>query len=100
MLHIIEILLPVVCLTGTGYVLTQRSFISSDHVDGLMWYAQSVAIPCLLFVAISRVEIESVLQPEFLASYYLASTSFSFSDRSVPALFSEGPGENQSPSGL
>lgn len=74
MFHIIEILLPVVCLIGTGYVLTQRSLISSDHVDGLMWFAQSVAIPCLLFVAISRVEIERVLQPEFLASFYLAST--------------------------
>ena len=74
MLNIIEILLPVVCLTGTGYVLVRRSFINANHVDGMMRYAQSVAIPCLLFVAISGIDISTVFQPELLTSYYAASS--------------------------
>ena len=78
MFHIVEVLLPVVCLTGAGYVLTLKSFFGSDHVDGLMRFAQSVAIPCFLFVAISRVEIATVFHPDLLTSYYVASTTVFF----------------------
>ena len=77
MLSILVIVLPVFFVVGVGYVAAWRRIISAEGIDGVMTYAQTFAVPCLLFAAISRIDL-SHFDPRLLASYYIGSFSVFF----------------------
>ena len=54
---IIEVILPVFLVVGFGYTAVWRGLFSSAGVDGLMSFTQNFAIPCLLFQAISTLDL-------------------------------------------
>ena len=69
---LIDVILPVFLVLGFGYVAAWRKLLSADAVDGLMRFAQNFAVPCLLFTAISRIDLAADFSLPLMFSYYLA----------------------------
>lgn len=67
---LIDVILPVFLVIGAGYGATRAGYFSQNHVDGLMRFAQSFAVPCLLFTAISHLDLKSSFDPRLLISFY------------------------------
>jgi len=67
---LIDVILPVFLVIGAGYTATRTGYFKQDHVDGVMRFTQSVAIPCLLFRAIANLDISASFDPRLLISFY------------------------------
>jgi len=72
---LIEVVLPVFLVIGFGYGAVWRGLFSDSAVDGLMAFSQNFAIPCLLFVAIMRLELAVLLDGWLLLSFYTGATA-------------------------
>lgn len=68
---LIEVILPVFLVIGFGYLAVWRGLFSEAGVDGLMRFTQSFAIPCLLFQAISTLDLGQNFDLALLGSFYL-----------------------------
>ncbi|MCY4461011.1 MAG: AEC family transporter [Albidovulum sp.] len=71
---LLEVTLPVFIIIGAGYASVWRKLFSSSDVNSLMAFTQKFAIPCLLFNAISTLELGENLDSGFIASFYISST--------------------------
>ena len=67
---LLEVILPVFLVIGFGYGAVWRGWFSDDWVEGLMKFTQNFAIPCLLFRAISTLELGEEFDPALLGSFY------------------------------
>jgi len=67
---LIEVVMPVFLVIGFGYAAVQRGIFSDAGVDGLMRFTQKFAIPCLLFQAMSTLDIGAVFEWRLLVSFY------------------------------
>lgn len=67
---LIDVILPVFLVIGAGYGTTRAGFFTQAHIDGLMKFAQSFAIPCLLFTAMARLDLETGFDSRLLISFY------------------------------
>lgn len=67
---LLEIILPVFVVIGFGYLAVWRGFFSDAGADSLMYFTQTFAIPCLLFRAISTLELGPTFTFPLLASFY------------------------------
>lgn len=67
---LIEVILPVFLVIGCGYAATRVGYFTQSHIDGVMRFAQGFAIPCLLFRAISTIDIQASFNPALLISFY------------------------------
>ena len=67
---LLNVILPVFLVLGFGYVAAWKGFFNDAGVDGLMKFAQSFAIPCLLFQAISTLGLGEIFDAALLTSYY------------------------------
>ena len=67
---IIEIILPVFVVVGFGYFVVWKGMFSDSAVDGLVAFTQKFAIPCLLFRAISGIDLAVVTNAPLIISYY------------------------------
>lgn len=65
-----DVILPVFLVIGFGYVARWRNLISDTQVDGVVWFTQTFAIPCLLFTAISRLDLGQEFDWRLLVSFY------------------------------
>lgn len=72
MQSLLDVILPVFLVIGAGYLATWRGYFSDAAVDGLMSFTQGFAIPCLLFAAMARLDLEAELSPALLISFYVA----------------------------
>lgn len=70
MAALIDVILPVFLVIGFGYVAVWKGYFNDAGVDGLMKFTQSFAIPCLLFRAISTLDLEQNFDLALLASFY------------------------------
>ena len=66
----LQVILPVFLVIGFGWAAAWRRLLSEDAIDGLMKFAQSFAIPCLLFRAISTLDLGAEFSPALLGSFY------------------------------
>jgi len=71
---LIEVILPVFLVIGTGYAATRSGWFTYGNVDGLMRFSQNFAIPILLFRAISTLDLQSSFDPGLLLSFYSGAT--------------------------
>lgn len=69
---LIEVILPVFLVIGAGYIATYFGYFKEIHIDGIMKFTQGFAIPCLLFLAISHLDLSASFDPRLLASFYTA----------------------------
>ncbi len=74
MQSLLEVVLPVFLILGFGYAAVWRGVFSEAGVDGLMSFTQNFAIPCLLFRAISGLELGQNFDIRLLASFYAGAT--------------------------
>ncbi|MFK7938753.1 MAG: AEC family transporter [Roseovarius sp.] len=70
---LLDVILPVFVVIGFGYVAVWRGYFSTQGVDGLMKFTQNFAIPCMLFVAIARLDLAQVFEWQLLISFYTGS---------------------------
>lgn len=68
-------ILPVFLVIGFGYLAVWRRWFSQAGVDGLMSFTQKFAIPCLLFTAISRLDLGQSFDWRLLLSFYVGASS-------------------------
>ena len=71
MAALLDVILPVFLVIGFGYLAVWKGFFSDSGVDGLMKFTQSFAIPCLLFRAISTLDLGQSFDLALLSSFYL-----------------------------
>ena len=72
---LLEVTLPVFLVIGFGYVAVLSRTFSDAGVDGLMKFTQNFAIPCLLFRAISTLDLQQTFQWPLLLSFYTGATA-------------------------
>ena len=65
-----DVILPVFLVIGFGYIARWRGLISDAQIDGVVWFTQGFAIPCLLFVAIARLDLGQEFDWRLLVSFY------------------------------
>lgn len=70
-----DVILPVFLVIGFGYVARWRNLINDAQVDGVVWFTQSFAIPCLLFVAIARLDLGQEFDWRLLVSFYVGAVT-------------------------
>lgn len=68
---LLTVILPVFLVIGFGYIVVWRGWFSDDGVDGLIKFTQSFAIPCLLFKAISTLDLSGTFDAGLMLSFYL-----------------------------
>lgn len=72
---LLDVTLPVFLVIGFGYGAARMGFFREAAVDGLMQFAQGVAIACLLFRAISTLDLGQTFQWPLLVSFYAGATA-------------------------
>jgi predicted permease len=75
---LIEVVLPVFLVIGAGYLAVRQGFFSDAGVDGLMKFTQKFALPCLLFNAMSTLDLAAVFEWRLLVSFYTGALSCFF----------------------
>jgi len=68
---LINVILPVFLVIGFGYTAVRTGKLSESSIDGVMTFAQNFAIPCLLFRAISDIDLAADLSVPLFASFYI-----------------------------
>ena len=68
---LLQVILPVFFVVGFGYLAVWRKWFSDAGVGALMAFTQNFAIPCLLFRAISTLDLGQTFQPALLGSFYI-----------------------------
>ncbi|MGR3466245.1 MAG: AEC family transporter [Shimia sp.] len=72
---LLSVILPVFLVIGAGYGATRMGWFRDDYVDALMHFTQTFAIPALLFLAISSLDLSAGLDPALLGAYYAGAAS-------------------------
>ena len=67
---LLDIIVPVFVVIGFGYLVAWRGLFSEAAVDGLVKFTQNFAIPCLLFRAISEIDLGTSISAPLIVSYY------------------------------
>ena len=67
---LLDVILPVFLVIGFGYVAVWRGLFPVAGVDGVLRFAQSFAVPCLLFQAIAHLDLGASFDPRLLISFY------------------------------
>ncbi len=92
--QIFIVVLPVFLVAAAGYTAARSKIFPLVSVDALMGYALRFAVPCLLFRAIARVDLEKVFDAGLLISFYSgALIAFTIGVTGARKLFRRRPGE-------
>ena len=86
MLQILQIVLPVFLVIGAGYLAAYFKLFTAEQSGAIMRFATQIAIPCLLFLAISRLDLKAEFQFGVLAPFFIGALA-SFVLTSVGAWF-------------
>lgn len=93
MLQILQIVLPVFLVIGVGYLAAYCRIFTEEQSSALMRFATQIAIPCLLFLAISRLDLQAEFQLNVLAPFFIgALASFALTSFGAWFLFGHKPG--------
>ncbi len=71
MLDLLDIIAPVFLVIGFGYLCVARHWMSDAGIDAVMKFAQTFAIPCLLFQAVSTIDLGATANPGLMVRYYV-----------------------------
>jgi predicted permease len=67
---LLDVILPVFLVIGFGYVAAWRGLFSESAIDGIMRFAQSFAIPFLLFRSIAKLDLGAAYDTGLMISFY------------------------------
>lgn len=68
---LLDVILPVFLLIGFGYAAARFGAFSESNVDGVMRFAQSFALPVLLFKSIAALDLTQAYNPGLMLSFYI-----------------------------
>ena len=68
---LLDVILPVFIVIGFGYLVARKGLFSESAVDGVMRYAQSFALPVLLFKNVAALDLQAAFAPGLLLSFYI-----------------------------
>ncbi len=89
-----EVVAPVFLLLATGYGAARFAGFNTQTVDAIMRFAQSFAVPCLLFLSVQRMDLAADFSPSLLVSFYTGSLScFALGIIAARVVFKRRPGE-------
>lgn len=92
---ILNIVAPVFLVIAAGWISTRLKLFQQGMVDGLMTYATQLAVPCLLFQAISRLDLSTAYNWNLMSAFYIGSTvSFFSASFIIWKFFNRKPGES------
>ena len=72
---LLDVVVPVFLVIGAGYFAVWKGFFSDGGVDALMKFTQNFAIPCLLFNALSSIDLDKGFDVPLLFSFYTGAAS-------------------------
>lgn len=72
---LLNVILPVFLVIGFGWIAARSGKFADSAVDGLMRFAQTFAIPCLLFNSIARLDLGAHFDIGLFASFYAGAFS-------------------------
>lgn len=75
MANLLSVILPVFVIIGFGYAAVWKGLFSDEGVNGLMKFAQTFAIPILLFRGISTLDLGQNFNLPLLTSFYAGATA-------------------------
>jgi malonate transporter and related proteins len=67
---LLDVILPVFLVIGFGYAAARWGRFSETAVDGVMIFAQTYALPTLLFASIARLDLAQAYEPGLMISFY------------------------------
>jgi malonate transporter len=67
---LLDVIAPVFVLIGVGFSAVRIGWLGDAAVDSLMRFAQNFAITCLLFRAISTLDLGAAFDPGMLTAFY------------------------------
>lgn len=71
MTALLDVILPVFLVIGFGYAATRGGLFSETAVDGLMRFAQTFAVPCLLFRSIATLDLREAYDLRLLGAFFI-----------------------------
>lgn len=93
MLQILQIVLPVFLVIGTGYFAAYFKFFTESQASAMMRFATQFAIPCLLFNALVNLDLAKEFNPNILVPFYVgALCSFGLVWLGAGIIFKHTPG--------
>jgi malonate transporter and related proteins len=72
---LLDVILPVFLVIGFGWAVTARGWITDAGIDGIMRFAQSFALPVLLFKNVAALDLAGAFQPGLMLSFYIGAFS-------------------------
>ncbi len=70
---LLEVTTPIFLIIGGGYLVTQLGYMKLSAAEGLMFFVQNIALPVMLFNAISNINLGVGFNYKFLISFYTGS---------------------------
>ncbi len=67
---LLDVILPVFLVIGFGYAARWRGLFGDAQVDAVVYFTQTFAIPCLLFRAISTLDLGQSFDGALMLSFY------------------------------
>jgi malonate transporter len=67
---LLQVILPVFLIIGFGYLAVWQKWFSDSGVEALMKFTQTFAIPCLLFRAVSTLDLSQTFHFALLGGFY------------------------------
>lgn len=71
MQDLIDVILPVFLVMAAGYLATRGKLLNDEAIDGLMRFAQGIAVPCVLFKGVAGLNLAQDLGLGPFLSFYL-----------------------------
>lgn len=97
MLFVFLAVLPVFLLIATGYAAARTAYVPQSVGDALNGFAVKIAVPVLLFNAMTRLDFEAAFSPPLLVSFYAGAFScFALGIILSRKFFKRRPGESVS----
>ena len=91
---LLQVVMPVFLVIGGGFLSARFTILSRESFDAVMRFVQQIAIPSLLFRAVSTLDLAAVFDWRLLASFYIAATtSFVLGIIGARLFFARRPGE-------
>lgn len=69
---LLEVILPVFVVIGFGYAAARAGFLTEAMTDNVMRFAQTFAVPCLLFRSVATLDLATAFDPGLMLSFYIA----------------------------
>jgi predicted permease len=72
---LLDVILPVFVVIGFGYAAARAGILTEVMTDNVMRFAQTFAVPCLLFRSVATLDLGAAFDPGLLLAFYIGAYS-------------------------